>query len=451
MAALFAAGLGAGVFGTQVHAQAPTPAQAPEPAPARPIAQANYGPPAGPVLPSDAPAPPAAIPAALDEAAVLAALEHPLVGAAKAEARALGAELDGARWLRFPSLTVEGLAATQGSSIADANGLAANAVIEQPVWSGGRIGAEISRARAASAAGIDRVGEAQQSIVLEVTQAYYDFVLAAERVNVLSDSLAQHRQLIAAISRRVDQEVSPRADLVLGQSRTAQVELDLASAGELRDSAMLRLEQLTGGAVNKPTLPPAEMAAMLPPEQVALGEALACSPMLGALTDQVAAAEAQRAGARAALFPQVLLQLSQNEITGTRAAVVLRAQTGNGLSVFSAIDSSDARIQRALAEFGEQERRLRENLRREYVQLRASQARISAGVLASDAAAQIIESYQRQFIAGRRSWLDVMNAVREAADARLSESDARVGVAAGAARVLALSCRWQPGRGGEPS
>ncbi len=409
------------------------------------MARDVYGPPAGPSVPRDAPLAPPAIPGSLDMAAAIAAHNHPLVSAARAEARALDAELEGAKWQRFPSLTVEGLAATRGSSIADQDGIAANAVIEQPVWSGGRIGSEIDRARSARAAGFNRIGEAQRDIILEVTQAYYDFVLADERFKVLSQSLAEHRELIGAIGRRVDQEVSPRADLILGQSRTAQVELDLAGAGELRDSAMLRLEQLTGGAQIAPMLPPSGMVEMLPPEQLALGEALTCSPSLGALTDQIAAAEAQKGSARAALFPQVLLQLSQNEITGTRAAVVLRAQTGNGLSAFSAIDSSDARIQRAIAEFGEAERRLREALRREYVQVRAAQARISAGVLASDASAQIIESYQRQFIAGRRSWLDVMNAVREAANARLSESDARVASAVGAARILALSCRWQPG------
>jgi adhesin transport system outer membrane protein len=140
----------------------------------------------------------------------------------------------------------------------------------------------------------------------------------------------------------------------------------------------------------------------------------------------------------------VLLQLSQNEITGARAAVVLRAQTGNGLSRFTAIESAGARIERALAEFGEAERRLREQVRRDYVVVAAAQSRIESGTLAADTAADLIESYQRQFIAGRRSWLDVMNAVREASSARLSESDARVQVAAGTARILALSCRWQP-------
>ena len=267
--------------------------------------------------------------------------------------------------------------------------------------------------------------------------------LADQRVQVLQYSLDEHSRLLAAIDRRVQQEISPRTDYVLGQSRTAQVELELALAEEERESARLRLQELTGSADIHPTLPPMTVAELVPPEEVALTEALACSPSLAALTDLIEVAEAESDWARAQLWPQVLLQLSQNEITGARAAIVLRAQTGNGLAAITAIDSSDARIRRAMAEFGETERSLRSQFRRNYVLLRAASRRIDSGLQAADTADLIIASYERQFVAGRRSWLDVMNAVREAATARLSESDARVTAAAATARILALSCRWQ--------
>ncbi len=412
--------------------------------PGVPHAQQAYGPPRHEAELNRAPVPPA-IPNPLDLAATVAADTHPLVAAAEAEGRALEAEYRGARWLRFPNLTVEALGATGGSNAADADGLALNAAIEQPIWSGGRLSGAIDSARYSRDAGFDRVIEARLGVILDVTAAYYDFVLSAERAMVLQDSLEQHGELLEAIQRRVDQEISPQADLTLGKSRTAQVRLELATAEELRESARLRLLELTGGLEVDPTLPPPGMVEMLPAEEVALGEALACSPTLGALTSLVDVAEADRAAARGNLFPQLLLQLSQNEITGARAAVVLRAQTGNGLSQLRAIDSADARIQRALADFGEAERRLREELRREYILVRASRQRIEAGVIAADTSEEIIESYQRQFIAGRRSWLDVMNAVREASSARLSETDARVSTASGTARILALSCRWSPG------
>ncbi|QZH75022.1 MAG: TolC family protein [Erythrobacter sp.] len=413
-----------------------------------PLAVQTYGPPAADV-PLLRPPAPAAIPDPLDLAAALAAQTHPLVGAAEAEANALDAEFRSARWRRYPSLSVEALLATEGSSFTDEDGIAFNATLEQPIWAGGRITGEIDRARAARRVGEDRVGEAERDIVLRVTSAYYDYVLAAERLTVLESSLAQHNQLLEAIGRRVTQEVSPLADLTLGRSRTAQVELDLASTQEARDSALIRLRELTGGVAVDPILPPTGVSRTLPPEEIALAEALGCSPSLDSLTSLIAVAEAQRDIAFADRLPQLLLQLSQNEITGARAALVLRAQLGPGQAQLTQVEASEARIQRALAEFSETERTLREQLRRDYVLVRAAERRIEAGVIAADAADEIIASYQRQFIAGRRSWLDVMNATREAANARLSESDARVSAAAGTARILALACRWQPDSAGE--
>ncbi|WP_199857812.1 TolC family protein [Erythrobacter sp. EC-HK427] len=413
-----------------------------------------YGPVAGPVYGPTAaqPAPaygatPAAIPDPLDLAARIAANTHPLVDAATAESSALDAELRGARFRRYPSVSVEALLATEGSSFSDQDGFALNATLEQPLWTAGRINNEIDRARASSRVGRDRIDEAERDIVLRVVAAYYDYVLAAERVTVLEASLVEHNELLAAIGRRVAQEVSPRSDYTLGLSRTAQVELDLASTMEARDTALIRLTELTGGVEVDPQMPPPGVSRSLPAEEVALADALGCSPSLAALTNLITVAEEQRDIAYSSLWPQLLLQVSQNEITGTRAAVVLRAQLGPGNAQLRAVEAGDARITRALAEFSETERVLREQLRRDYVLVRAAERRIEAGVLATDAADQIIASYQRQFIAGRRSWLDVMNAVREAANARLSESDARVSAAAATARILALSCRWQPEAG----
>lgn len=387
---------------------------------------------------------PIAIPDSLHEAASIAVSTHPVVEGVQAEADALASELRGARSGYYPRLSVEALAATSGSSFADRDGLALNATLEQPIWAGGRIDGEVARSNANLTAGRYGVNDSRRQIAMQVVSAYYDLARATQREQVLTDSLNQHRELMASIGRRVDQEVSPRIDLTLGQSRTAQVELDLATNAELKETASNQLAELTGNAPIAPMLPPPSVVETLPPEEIALAEAMACDPGLAALAKRILAAEARSDIARAQLWPQLLLQLSQNEITGARAAIVLRLQLGNGVSQLAAIDSSDARVKVALAELGEAQRRLREQLRREYIQVRAARARVDAGALASDTADAIIESYKRQFIAGRRTWLDVMNAVREAGNARISENDARVMAAMGSARILSMTCRWVP-------
>lgn len=380
----------------------------------------------------------------LDSAATLAMRTHPGVDAAEAEALALTAELRGARAGYYPRLTVEALAATSGSSFADEDGLTLNAVIEQPLWAGGRIDSQVARAQAGLDAGEERVEATRRRILLQVIQAYQDYLLADQRLTILQTSLADHQRLLASIGRRVAQEVSPLADLTLGRARTAQVEIDMTSARELLDNARLRLFELTGSPDVVPVLPPPGMTELLPAEEIALADAMACDPDLAVLAHGISSAQADSDIARAQLFPQLLAQLSQNEITGARAALVVRMQLGNGVSQLAAIQGSEARYARSLAQYSEAQRQAREELRREFIMVRAFDARTQAGALATSATEDIVASYQRQFVAGRRSWLDVMNGVREAASARLAESDARIMTSMGVARILALTCRWQP-------
>lgn len=50
----------------------------------------------------------------------------------------------------------------------------------------------------------------------------------------------------------------------------------------------------------------------------------------------------------------------------------------------------------------------------------------------------------RQFIAGRRSWLDVMNSLRETLSARLIQADAEIQTLASFTRLSLRTGRWSP-------
>lgn len=404
--------------------------------------QKTYGPPIDHNEVSALAAPPQ-IPSPLANAVTKALDDSPLVLAAKAELVALDADYRSAKWLRYPSLSAELLAATRGSSVADADGLAANIALEQPIWGGGIINNRIDVARETRQVGYNALREIRLAVLLGVVNAYFDVVFANERAAVLEQGLADHALFVGSIERRVAAEISPFTDLRLARTRVRQLEIELAAAREASDAAYLRLVEFVGKNVPRPIAPDPSIMDGLPTEQMALTDGQACSPTLDVRRSQIDVAEAQRAAAKSDLFPQLLLQLSQNEITGSRAAIVLRAQTGSGLSKLSAIDSAEARIAQSIAELGQADRELRTRLRREYIALRANQLRADNGAAAVGATLDLQASYQRQFVAGKRSWLDLLNVVREVTSARQTASDARVTAATSAARIWALACRWQ--------
>lgn len=403
-----------------------------------------YGPVAEPAASEQPAILPAGIPLSLGALADSALDDNPQVIATRAALAVTQADLDAAKWLRYPSLSAEALAATGGSNAADIDGFAINLALEQPLWAGGTIDSQIEAARGRRDAGAEGLREARLGILGGIIEAWFGVVRADQRAIALEAGIADHRTLVASIERRVAAEVSPMADLTLARSRTTQLEIELAAVREAGANALVRLGELAGEVPQPPELPTAAIYDGVPPEPIAFDEMIACAPALARLRGEIAAAQADVRGAKGALLPQLLLQLSQNELTGARAALVLRAQTGNGLSRFSAIDRAEARVDQTMAQLGGIDRELRARLANEYIALRSNRAQADAGTDASLAAADLQASYQRQFVAGRRSWLDVMNAAREVTSARIGESDARVNAAANATRILALSCRWRP-------
>jgi len=385
------------------------------------------------------------IPSGLAEAVALAVNSHPMISAGRAQERALLADVQGAKWLRYPSVTVEASAASRAKDGNAPNGVTPNLVAEVPLWTFDRIPETIARARALLNAGGGALAETRREIVLRTVQAWFEVQLAARREAIIRDSLGEHQRLLETIERRVEHEVSPLNERALVQSRIAQLDQDLAATRGSRANAMDTLSELVGQQVA------VDMAASFKPRgpaagaDAAVGSALACDPTIRRLGFETSAAQSEREIARSGLFPEVLGQVSHNDITGTRAGLVVRVQTGSGLSKISAAENAAMRAEALTFEVKGAERRIREAVHATLVTLDTARDRAAAGISAAEAAATVTESYKRQFIAGRRSWLDVMNAVREGMGSRMSVADAEVSAMAASARLMVLTCEWKPG------
>ncbi len=409
----------------------------------------RYGPPQPQVdVPRQDAAPSAQHPAvspALHNLAEQAVRLHPQVKAAEGQIKAAGYDVRGARWLRFPSLTVEALGTTRGSANAAQDGTVLNAVIEQPIWTGGRIGAAIDRAKAQLSVQQAALDETVRDLTLRVIQAYFDVVGASRRIEVLEDALKQHDELAATIKRRVDQEISPRSDLDLARARSAQSQQQLALAQAQRGAGLSAIVELIGSeVVVVGSMAPYDAAIHQPARNDALEKATMCDPRSARFSAQAIVARAEQRSARAALMPQLVGQLSSNEVLGERVGVALRAQTGNGLSQAAAAQGASQRALASEEAIAGAQRDLREALRLDFVNNAAARDRISSASAAAASSRFVIDSYKRQFIAGRRTWLDVMNALQETTNNRLAVIEAEATAQVTAARIALRTCAWQP-------
>lgn len=383
--------------------------------------------------------PPALVPPALDEAVNLVTRNYPSAKSARAALQAAASDVRAAQWLRFPSLT------GNLAYLNDSNSPEPQIVVEAPLWSGGRIGSNIRRAKAVEDASSAEYVLTVEDLALTTAQAYFEIVRLTQRESLLAESVKEHQSLVKTMERRVAQEVSPQADLELAMSRAAQIEQEYTVTKSQRQTTLRILAEL----IADPTydlgpIPYYNPAIDLPARDALEEQAVQFSPALRRLYAQADVARADLDGRKATILPQLNAQYSYDDIFGSRVGIVVRSQTTGGLSQFSEVDSARLRIQSALENTRVAEQQLRRDIASAIIQYEAARTRAEISKSAASTAARVSASYTRQFIAGRRSWLDVMNALREAVNAEIGKSDAEATAMATATQLLLLSGRWRP-------
>ena len=124
--------------------------------------------------------------------------------------------------------------------------------------------------------------------------------------------------------------------------------------------------------------------------------------------------------------------------------VALRAQTGNGLSQAAAAQGAAERARASEDGISTAQREVREAIRLDFLNNGAARERAGKSLAAADNSPAVIDSYKRQFIAGRRTWLDVMNALQESMNTRLAVLESETTAQLTMARIALRTCSWEP-------
>lgn len=361
---------------------------------------------------------------------------HPLLAGKHSARDAARAEKEGAEWQRYPTPTLEASSDSHG----DHSGILR---LDQPLWTGGRISANLEAADRRLEAADVAIDEARLELAFKVIAAGAETVRQESRRAHAAAGVTEHEKLLSMIRRRVEQEVSPLADLRLAQSRLFTANNDLSFARQGRDNALAQLAQLTGGKVTALDAASWEAAAApagLPATpEAALERALAHAPALRRLGIEVEAAAADIEGKKAVYMPQLNLRLEtvQGTTSDNRALLVLQAQPGAGFSARSGVQAAEARREALRQSLEAARRETTEALAVDWNEWTAARLRAENAEQARINAAEVADSYARQYTTGRKSWLDVLNAVRENTQAELTLDDARAQSHAAALRLKA--------------
>ncbi len=334
-------------------------------------------------------------------------------------------EIIGAKWQYFPTpnFSVSQVnSSSTDSSYSKGDSRVSIISLTQPLWAGGLIDAGLAKSRAQLLSAQASTKAAQQNLALRVIDAYsrwYDSYLKKESY---SKSKEEHDILRARLRRRIKQGLSSRNDLNLANSRSTQADAGLNAAIIQHESSLLYLEELLGISLDPKNLVRDFSIVKFENNQSKLNKrALLINPRIKQIRAEILVINAELDQSRAKLYPGVNLKferqwgsfIKEDAKTEDRVFIEFNSNFGAGLSNFSQTRQIKSRYQSLQAKIIDEENKVTQQIELDWmssISLKKQEALLESSLTNTK---KVRKSYYRQFLAGRKTWQEVMNSIRE--------------------------------------
>jgi adhesin transport system outer membrane protein len=318
--------------------------------------------------------------------------------------------------------------------------------LQQPLWTAGRLSAGLDRSQAGIEVSDANLADARLQLSFKVLQAWSDWVAADRKVQAVEDSLQAHRRLDGILKRRIQEGASAPTEQILTESRIQQTQAQMEAMQAQSRLARVRLEQLMGRRLGEQDQPQALAPYATESIDQMLSSAVKYFPAYQRGQAQLRQQEAEWRERKADLWPEVYVRAEHQRgnyayadmPSVNRVFVGLSSRLGAGLTTGMQLESISKRREVLLNDLENVERTVREQVQTEWIQLSSALTRLPS-LLQSQASARLTaQAWDRQFLAGRKSWMEVMNTVREMLQADLDLVDAQTQILLGSWRLACL-------------
>lgn len=351
---------------------------------------------------------------------------HPSIKSSLRSAEAAVNDIDVAKRQRWPQISV---VAETNNNQSDVMASALRvARLQQTLWDFGRIGSLVNEAeKRAHLASIEAELQ-EQDLHIQVISAWQQLIASHQRMLVAQTHLQTLYAYRSQMQRRVEAQASPSIDLELVESRVLQGQVELTSAQTQYEHSLFVLEQLTatkGLSSHISSLVPTFDTRHLTTEMRRLQQTNWSDVAQQHIVVQAAQLQHLIASnlvktISAEQYPQIYFRLNQplsktQPFNNTKPSwfVGLSYTPGAGFSGSAQVESQVIRAEAARENIGKAKLDIEQALLSDYRDFSSSLARLSSIEQSVNGAEKVMESYQRQFQAGRKSWLDLLNAARE--------------------------------------
>lgn len=355
---------------------------------------------------------------------------HPNIKMQEQIIRGANAQLQGAKWNYFPTAS---FGVNQG---ANKNKLwGGTAVLEQPLWTGGKLDATYDMALANkhdSEYGLEDSGYTLVETLLNALQTY---LKAKGDLEALSEGQIQLGILEGMVSRRVAAGVSSKSDMELLKGRLYQMDTDINYAKTRLITSLSQIELLTNHKFDGDLKIDERIPFTFDSLDNIIKSMINTHPTLKRLDAQLERAEAEKSKAKAVIWPNISVKAERGvgstslyydaPMNETLVYFSLQASPGAGLSAFSGIESAEAKIMEVRQEKLSKQQDLINKVMFAYNDYTSSSNRIEYQSQSVGSSEKVFASYTRLFLAGKRQWLDLVNASRELTQNEMAFADTK--------------------------
>jgi adhesin transport system outer membrane protein len=272
--------------------------------------------------------------------------------------------------------------------------------------------------------------------LLQVITAQEKSIIQGETVNRLVE-------FDGMIGRRLATQLSSKNDASLVNSRLQQARSELVQTRALELRSRSQLEELTGQSVKEKLTRSSTSLGFENLDALQMAS-LDSSSEFASVRIARDLAENQIKQRTAELFPKLSGRVERVNspsagLVYTQAYVVFEASLGNGLSQLEGVNESSSRLLAAEQQIEATRRTLLHQTASSWADYVAYRDQTTILKDITQENQEIVASFMRQYLAGKKSWLEVLNAERELVQSRLQMADINSSLMAASYRLQRLS------------
>lgn len=353
---------------------------------------------------------------------------HPTIKMTQEAQKGAKARVDSAKWNYYPTPSVDISAKNKDEKTAFAR-------LEQPIWTGGKIDSMVDIAKSEEKEILYESLESSYRLIDYILNILLSYKQSKANIYDLKLALNTLKELDLMLDRRVEAGISAKADKELLNSRIEQINVDIINAQNRFDVSKMQLELLLDRDLMCDVVLDEIKLKKSNNLEESIKSLLEFHPSIKKVQAKLESSKAELKSTKSSIMPNLVLRAEHQrgsmdrDIKREHQNIIyanLSMTTNAGFSAKSNIESAKMKINQISFEKLSIEKELIDSLLGDFNSYLVTNNKINSLKSSISSAQNVLDSYKRLFVVGKKQWLDLVNSQRELMQYSVELSNQRV-------------------------